>query len=60
MAINYQYSIENQDGYEFHVIRTKISILRPQIINSPLCDTSMFGINAGFFRTWQSSYGCFD
>lgn len=49
MAINYQYSIENQDGYEFHVIRTKISILRPQIINSPLCDTSMFGINAGFF-----------
>ena len=35
MAINYQYSIENQDGYEFHVIRTKISVLRPQIINSP-------------------------
>lgn len=50
MAINYQYAVEQQDGKEFHVIRTKISILRPQVISSPLCDTSMYGINSGFFN----------
>jgi hypothetical protein len=57
MAINYQYSVEYQDGCSFHVIRTKVSILRPHIINAPLCNTSCYGINCGFFASGNPPTG---
>lgn len=45
MAINYSYS--EQSGY--HIIRTHVSNIVSEVIKKPVCSTSNYGMNGGFF-----------
>ncbi|MDQ0063889.1 phosphodiester glycosidase family protein [Paenibacillus harenae] len=53
MAINYSYFEQGP----FRVIKTHVSNLKNVVIKKPLCDTSYYGINGGFFAEPAGGYG---